>query len=112
MKDLIEAVDEMFDRLTQEKDTVLDFDNQYRFNFRRIAEAWKNKTYGGEGQETTTKSGSVRRAVNQLRDHNLLTLVENEVRPTQELTEKFLYYYLREERVKEIHDLFDRVEEV
>ena len=47
--------------------------------------------------------------MNQLRDHNLLTLVEDEVRPTRELSDKFLNYYLREERVQEIHRLFSSV---
>ncbi len=110
MKDLIEEIDNLFLKLAEEKDTVLNFDSQYRYNFTRIAELWKNKQYGGEGQETSSKTGTVRRAVNQLREHGLLTYVEDEIRPTRELTDKFLNYYLREERVQEIHHLFDTME--
>ena len=109
MKDLIQEIDDLFARLMKEKETVLAFDSQYRYNFTRIAETWKNKQYGGEGQEFTSKYGTVRRAVNQLRDHGLLTLVEDEVRPTRELTDKFLNYYLREECVQEMNRLFDSV---
>ncbi len=109
MKDLIEEIDALFQRMREEKDTVLDFDSQYRFNFSRIAETWKNKQYGGEGQEFTTKFGTVRRAVNQLKDHSLVTFVEDEIRPTRELTDKFLNYYLREERVAEMHRLFEEM---
>ena len=109
MKDLIPEIDDLFLRMAEEKDSVLDFDSQYQFNFTQIAELWKNKQFGGEGQETSTKYGTVRRAVNQLKDHGLLAFAEEEIRPTQELTDKFLNYYLREERVQEIHRLFDLV---
>ncbi len=109
MKDLIWEIDDLFEKLEQEADTVLAFDRQYRYNFQRIIPLWKNKQYGGEGQESTSKYGTVRRAINQLRDHNLLTFVENEVRPTRELTDKFLNYYLREERVQQINNLFAEV---
>ncbi len=110
MKDLIQEVDHLFEQMEQEADTVLAFDSQYKYNFQKIIPLWKSRQYGGEGQETTTKYGTVRRAVNQLRDHNLLTFVENEVRPTRELCDKFLNYYLREERVRQIHELFSAVE--
>ena len=112
MKDLIQEIDHLFELMEQEADTVLAFDSQYKYNFQKIIPIWRNKQYGGEGQETTSKYGTVRRAVNQLRDHNLLTFVENEVRPTRELTDKFLNYYLREERVRQIHELFSAVEGV
>lgn len=109
MKDLLQEIDSLFDKLEQEADTVLAFDRQYRYNFQKIIPLWKNKQYGGEGQESTSKYGTVRRALNQLRDHNLITFVENEVRPTRELSDKFLNYYLREERVQQINELFAAV---
>ena len=109
MDDLIEEVDAMFKKLKEEREDVLEFDSTHRYNFTNIAEDWLNRQYGGEGQEISTKYGTVRKAVNQLARHNLLTLVENEVRPTRELTDKFVNYYLNEDRVREINELFDRV---
>ena len=106
MRDLVQEIDDLFARMDEEREAILVFDTQNRYNFQRAVRSWQNRQYGGEGQETTTKYGTVRRALNQLRDHGLVTLVEDEVRPTKELTDKFLNYYLREERVQEIHNLF------
>ena len=106
MKDLILEIDALFEKMEQEADAVLAFDSQYKYNFQKIIPLWRNKQYGGDGQETSTKFGTVRKAVNQLREHNLVTFVDNQVRPTNELTDKFIHYYLREERVQKINELF------
>jgi hypothetical protein len=57
-----------------------------------------------------TKEGTIIKAYRQLEKEHLLRLLEDnkEIRRTKKLDDIFVNYYLDENRVKEIHAIFDK----
>jgi len=107
-KDLVEEVDHLFTALNAKEAEVKEFDDREDMNFEKVSDHWVNKIAVDEDKKNT-KDGLVRRAARQMAEHDLLIITEEEIRVTNVFREKFIHHYLKEDRVQEMHDLFDRM---
>lgn len=98
-------VNQLFDQMAAEPDRLDQLDGLHQMNFRKVTDNWQSKLLE-DGQSPLTKRGTIRRALGQLERQNLITQPENIIRATEELCDKFYNYYLNEDRVKEINELF------
>ena len=107
MKDLVAAIDQRMEKCLGAMETTEELEAQYSMNFSKIAELWMNKQIG-EMRKTSTKLGMLSKTCTLLEKEKLLRILQEgqEIRRTQKLDDLFLYYYLDENRVQEIHGLF------
>jgi len=107
MKDLVVAIDQRMEKYLGDMETTEELEAQYSMNFSKIAELWMNKQIG-EMRKTSTKLGMLSKTCTLLEKEKLLRILQEgqEIRRTQKLDDLFLYYYLDENRVQEIHGLF------
>jgi len=107
MKDLVAAIDQRMEKCLGDMETTEELEAQYSMNFSKIAELWMNKQIG-EMRKTSTKLGMLSKTCTLLEKEKLLRILQEgqEIRRTQKLDDLFLYYYLDENRVQEIHGLF------
>jgi len=107
MKDLVAAIDQRMEKYLGDMETTEELEAQYSMNFSKIAELWMNKQIG-EMRKTSTKLGMLSKTCTLLEKEKLLRILQEgqEIRRTQKLDDLFLYYYLDENRVQEIHGLF------
>jgi len=107
MKDLVVAIDQRMEKYLGDMETTEELEAQYSMNFSKIAELWMNKQIG-EMRKTSTKLGMLSKTCTLLEKERLLRILQEgqEIRRTQKLDDLFLYYYLDENRVQEIHGLF------
>jgi len=107
MKDLVAAIDQRMEKCLGDMETTEELEAQYSMNFNKIAELWMNKQIG-EMRKTSTKLGMLSKTCTLLEKEKLLRILQEgqEIRRTQKLDDLFLYYYLDENRVQEIHGLF------
>lgn len=110
-KDLIEELDQRMKRYMENEEETSGSDNAYGVNFLRIAQLWVNKQIG-DGVARKSKLGTVRRAYSQLEEERLIRILEDgeQIRRTKRMDDLFLYYYLDQERVQEIHEIFGQGE--
>lgn len=106
LPELTEDVTHLFENIGKEKVKVQEIDNSSQMNFEMVAENWNSKIIRSDNS-LSTKEGTVRRALNQMIDHGLLNLVEDTYRPTQAFHDKFIHYYLDEDREQEINQIFE-----
>jgi len=107
MKDLVAAIDQRMEKCLGDMETTEELEAQYSMNFSKIAELWMSKQIG-EMRKTSTKLGMLSKTCTLLEKEKLLRILQEgqEIRRTQKLDDLFLYYYLDENRVQEIHGLF------
>lgn len=110
-KDLIEELDQKMKGYLENEDDTIGTENAYGINFLRIAQIWDNKQIG-DGAARKSKLGTVKRAYSQLEEERLIRILEDgeQIRRTKRMDDLFLYYYLDQERVQEIHGIFGQGE--
>lgn len=108
-RDLIENLDSRMQTYIDSIEETQASEEQYGINFFRIAEFWLSKQIANETSRKT-KIGTILKTYSQLEKENLIRVLEdgNQVRRTKKLDDIFLYYYLDENRVKEIHSIFEK----
>jgi len=109
VKVLIEELDKRLDSYLSQDMTAEQFEDEHSINFSKIAEFWSNKQVYDAGK-LKTKEGTIMKACRQLEKEKLIRLVEEnrEIRPTKRLQDVFINYYLNEDRVQEIHSIFEK----
>lgn len=108
-RDLIENLDNRMQTYIDSKEGTEVSEEQYGINFLRIAEFWMSKQVANETSRKT-KIGTILKSYSQLEKENLIRVLEdgNQIRRTKKLDDIFLYYYLDENRVREIHSIFEK----
>lgn len=106
LKDIITALDERFEKADQDTKDLLQED--YSINFQNIADEWKSKVVDGTGRNT--RKYMVKKACDILEKEKLVFYPngerELEIRPEEKLDNLMRYYYLLEDRIKEINQIF------
>lgn len=106
LKDIVSALDDRFEKMDEDAKDLLEED--YSINFKNIADEWKSKIIDGQGRNT--RKYMVKRACDILEKEKLVFYPagENneEIRPEEKLDNLMKYYYLLEERIKEINQIF------
>ena len=106
LKDIVKGLDERFEKVEEDVQDLLEED--YSINFKNIANHWKSKVV--DGSERSTRKYMVKRACDILKDEKLVFYPagenELEIRPEEKLDHLMKYYYLLEDRIKEINEIF------
>ena len=91
----------------ENEDAAMEAEEVYGVNFLRISQLWDNKQIG-DSAARKSKIGTIKRAYAQLEEERLIRILEDgrQIRRTKRMDDLFLYYYLDEERVQEIHGIF------
>lgn len=112
-KDLIEALDQKMEGYFTGEEETLSLEKDYGINFYKIAQLWQNKQIG-DSVARKSKLGTLARAYAQLEHEKLIRVLEEgrEIRRTRRMDDLFLYYYLDEARVQEIHQLFSQGDKI
>ncbi len=108
-RDLIENIDNRMQIYLDSKGEASILEENYSINFLKISEFWLSKQVTNEASRKT-KTGTILKAYSQLEKENLIRVLEegNQIRRTKKLDDIFLYYYLDENRVKEINSIFEK----
>ena len=105
---LIEELDRRFGMALADSEQAKVLEEKYALNFTRIAELWASKQ-DFEERGRKTKTGTILNTCRLLERENLLRLVDEdrELRPTRKLDDLMLNYYLDDNRVQELRELFE-----
>ncbi|MGM0607187.1 MAG: DUF6063 family protein [Candidatus Muiribacteriota bacterium] len=106
---LIEKLDENFSVVLKNQEKTKDIEEKYSLNFSKIAQLWDSKQEYEEGK-LKTKTGTILSVCRLLQRENLIKLIDDnkEIRPTQKLDDLMINYYLNEERIQEINQIWDK----
>ena len=106
LKDIVQALDERFDKIDEDAKRLLEED--YSINFQNIADEWNAKQVDGTGRNT--RKYMVKRACDILEKEKLEFYPNGEkdleIRTEEKLDNLMRYYYLLEDRIKEINQIF------
>lgn len=106
LKDIVSALDERFEKIDEDAQSLLEED--YSINFRNIADEWKSKIADGSGR--ATRRYMVKRACDILEKQKLVFYPNGEngeeIRPEEKLDNLMRYYYLLEDRIKQLNQIF------
>ena len=106
LKDIITALDKRFEKIDEDAQTLLEED--YSINFKNIADEWKSKMI--DGTSRNTRKYMVKKACDILEKEKLVFYPigegEEEIRTEEKLDNLMRYYYLLEDRIKEINQIF------
>ena len=91
--------------MTEEEQEKIE--ERYSINFIQVSNYWKAKALIEENK-LKTRTGTVITACKLLRDEKLVIITDDdtEIRPTKKLDDLMQYYYLNEDRIYEINDIF------
>ncbi len=106
---LVEELDRRFASiLSADKDETTKLEEHYSINFLRIAELWASKK-AFEEKKLSTKMGMVLRVCRLLELERLVRIVddEKEIRTTRKLDDLMINYYLNDNRVQEVREIFE-----
>lgn len=106
LKDIVQALDDRFNKIDEDAQRLLEED--YSINFQYIANEWKAKQVDGTGRNT--RKYMVKKACEILEKEKLVFFPNGEkdleIRPEEKLDNLMRYYYLLEDRIKEINQIF------
>lgn len=106
LKDIVTALDKRFEKIDEDAQTLLEED--YSINFQNIADEWKSKIIDGSGRNT--RRYMVKKACDILQKEKLVFYPneegDEEIRAEEKLDNLMRYYYLLEDRIKEINQIF------
>lgn len=110
VNDIVNKVDETLGNTTEEEGEKIS--ERYSINFIQVSNLWKDKELIDESK-TKTRTGIVLNACRLLRDEKLIIITDDntEIRATKKLDDLMEYYYLSEDRIYEINDIFKMGEE-
>lgn len=105
IKDIVSKLDETLEHT--EISEAEKIEERYSINFIQMSEYWKAKKLIEENK-LKTRFATVLTACKLLRNEKLLVLTDNdtEIRATKKLDDLMEYYYLNQDRVYEINDIF------
>lgn len=105
IKDIVSKLDETLRGMTEEEQEKIE--ERYSINFIQVSNYWKAKALIEENK-LKTRTGTVITACKLLRDEKLVIITDDdtEIRPTKKLDDLMQYYYLNEDRIYEINDIF------
>ena len=105
IKDIVSKLDETLKGMTEEEQEKIE--ERYSINFIQVSNYWKAKALIEENK-LKTRTGTVITACKLLRDEKLVIITDDdtEIRPTKKLDDLMQYYYLNEDRIYEINDIF------
>ena len=108
-RDLIEYLDNRMQTYVDLREESEALEEKYSVNFLRVAEFWLSKQVASEGSRKT-KVGTILKAYSQLEKEKLIRVLEdgNQIRREKKLDDIFIYYYLDENRIKEIQSIFEK----
>lgn len=108
-RDLIEELDKRTEGFLNNRKETEFLEEEHGINFAKVAEYWCNKQIS-DATSRKTKEGTILKAYKQLEKEHLIKLLEDnrEIRRTKKLDDIFVDYYLDENRVKELHSIFDK----
>jgi hypothetical protein len=109
---VVEEVDNRVSEVLKNRQKTEEIDQHYSMNFEVCAQVWDIKKGHEEGSRRTTKMGFLLSVVKLLQQEGLLRISENEkeIRTTDKLDDLMLHYYLHDERVSEIHKIFQEAD--
>lgn len=106
LKDIVQALDDKFSKVDEDAKRLLEED--YSINFQNITDEWHAKQVDGVGRNT--RKYMVKRACDILEKEKLVFYPNGEkdieIRPEEKLDNLMRYYYLLEDRIKEINQIF------
>ena len=106
LKDIVHALDDRFSKIEEDAKRLLEED--YSINFQNIADEWNAKQIDGVGRNT--RKYMVKKACDILEKEKLVFYPNGErdieIRPEEKLDCLMRYYYLSEDRIKEINQIF------
>lgn len=105
IKDIVNKLDETLKETTEEEGKKIE--ERYSINFIQVANFWKAKALKEENK-LKTRTGTVIKACNLLKSEKLIIITDDdtEIRTTKKLDDLMQYYYLSEDRIYEINDIF------
>ena len=105
IKDIVSKLDETLKGMTEVEAEKIE--ERYSINFIQVSNYWKAKALVEENK-LKTRTGTVITACKLLRDEKLVIITDDdtEIRPTKKLDDLMQYYYLNEDRIYEINDIF------
>jgi len=105
---LITKLDERFERLDKlDEKQVADLEEEFEINIRSNIEIW-NALFTDHETKRKTKFNIIKNACRILEEHNLLYIVENQIRTSSKLDTLMQQYYLHSDRVKVINNAFEK----
>ena len=106
LKDIVQALDDKFSKVDEDAKRLLEED--YSINFQNITDEWHAKQVDGVGRNT--RKYMVKKACDILEKEKLVFYPNGEkdieIRPEEKLDNLMRYYYLLEDRIKEINQIF------
>jgi len=110
VKDIVNKLDETLSLTSNEEAQKIE--ERYSINFIQISDYWRMKMLKEENK-LKTRTGTVLTACKLLRDEKLIVITDDdtEIRATKKLDDLMQYYYLGEDRIYEINDIFKVGEE-
>lgn len=105
---VVEEVDRRTTIALHDPDKAAVLDEEHSMNFENCARLWDSKKVHEENSRITTKMGFLLRVVKLLAKEGLLRISEDEkeIRTTDKLDDLMLHYYLNDDRVQEIEEIF------
>ena len=105
IKDIVKKLDETLSVTPKEEAEKID--ERYSINFTEMAEYWQAKALFEE-IKLKTRTGTVLAACRLLKNEKLIVITDDdtEIRATKKLDDLMEYYYLSEDRIYEINDIF------
>lgn len=105
IKDIVEKLDETLSNIDGEEAESIE--ERFSINFIQMSGHWRAKVLKDENK-LKTRYGTVLSACNLLKNEKLIIFTDNntEIRPTSKLDDLMQYYYLNQDRIYEINDIF------
>lgn len=105
IKDIVSKLDETLVKTSKEDAEKIE--ERYSINFIQMATYWRAKPLTEENK-LKTRMGTVLTACKLLRNEKLIVITDDdtEIRATKKLDDLMEYYYLSEDRIYEINDIF------
>ena len=105
VKDIVNKLDETLKATSEEEAEKIE--ERYSINFIQVSNYWKAKALIEENK-LKTRTGTVLTACKLLKNEKLIIITDDdtEIRATKKLDDLMQYYYLSEDRIYEINDIF------
>lgn len=111
-KDLMEVLDQKMRGYLEDEEHTRELEREKDINFGKIARLWESKQIG-DWNLRKSKYGTLSRAYHQLEQESLIRIFEEgqQIRRTKRMDDLFLYHFLDEERIQDLHKILGQGEE-
>ncbi|MCK9224514.1 MAG: DUF6063 family protein [Candidatus Muirbacterium halophilum] len=106
--EIVEKLDERFIRILSNSEDYEKMEEKYSINFIKIAQEWDSKQ-GYDENSRKTKTYTVIKAARFMQKEDLIIILDDnrEIRSTSKLDDIMINYYLDQDRVKDIREIFE-----